>query len=652
MDKMKQLTSVYGWLSGDKVTTGISQLSDNQVLRLSNDINGLFSETKLLQDNNGDIDINKLTLPQIVVCGTQSSGKSSVLNSIISMDILPTGKTMVTRTPLSLRLHQLSPDTKEGLVEFGNYETGTFISEKKISITVPIPTENEIKTIRDFIMAKTDEICGVGMNISTKPITINIYSPNVPNLSLVDLPGLTVVACQDKGQPVDIKDRIEALVSSYLKQERTIVLLVMQAKCDLETDLALGLIKKHDSGNQKIIGVLTKPDLMNMDTHIGDYLCNNISKNLKLAFGYYVVKNRSNLSIDIFKGLELEKEYFINHNEYKKSIYKDKLGTVNLTQNLNKILVSEITDLLPSVINELIIMENKLNEKLEKFGKLVPETKEAKLLFLNKFVSSFYYKFVDSIESRGSTLNTGKLIKDTFVNFRNELADIKPFSNKKIYNSEYFKIIVSNYEGNHMTVNIPTIQVLEATMDDPYQRPIYQLQKRCLKVVDSVSDLLVQLIKNIMTNDIEFNQFPQLSNTIVNSLIDDIIVKNRSVAKELINKLLQNEENYIWTDNKEFQETLKKSSAISGPDTLTELLESYFSSIKVIISHCVPKIIMTEIVKEIQTSSLSFLLGHIVCEDKLVLLKQDEELEKQRLYYWDLKSRVQTIKNTFKKIKV
>ena len=49
-------------------------------------------------------------------------------------------------------------------------------------------------------------------------------------------------------------------------QEKTIVLAVMQARSDLETDIGLALIKKHDMGNNRIVGVLTKPDLMNHET--------------------------------------------------------------------------------------------------------------------------------------------------------------------------------------------------------------------------------------------------------------------------------------------------------------------------------------------------------------------------------------------------
>lgn len=462
MNRMNLATNVYQYFATDKTSIGIKQLSDNQILNLANEINGLFSETNLI-DGKPD-----LSLPQIITVGSQSSGKSSLLNSIMGIDILPTNKNMCTRTPLSIRLHQIK-SMIDSYVEFGDYNSEGWITEKKISIKQPILLDTEITEIRNHIMMKTNELAGENMNISDKPIYLDIYSPNVPNLSLVDLIGLTMVACIDKGQPEDIKEKIENLVASYIKQKKTIILVVMCSRNDLETDIGLALIKKHDDENKRVIGCLTKLDLMNSGTHIGEYLTNNISKNLMLTCGYYAVKNRNGQEIkdvNIIQGYALEKEYFANHCEYKKSIYKEKVGVHNLTNNLSKILVESIKEQLPSVMIELVSLENKLNNKLNKMHQPLPETKEGKLSFMNKYVSNFYYKFVDSIESRGTVLNTGKMIKDTFIAYRKTLQEVKPFANNKIYNTEYFKNIISNFEGNHMSFSISFIQILEACMTD------------------------------------------------------------------------------------------------------------------------------------------------------------------------------------------
>ena len=644
---MKLVNNAYNWFSKDTMTTSIKQLSDNQILNIADEVNSLFSETNLVEYK------PELSLPRICVVGTQSSGKSSVLNSIMGMDILPSGRYMTTRTPTDIRLHQLKGDYKDGWIEFGDYTLDGWESEKKIPITVPIPLNSEITEIREYISKKTNEIAGNGMNISSKPIILNIYSPHVPNLSIIDLPGLTMVACVDKGQPEDIKEQIEELVISYIKQPKTIVLSVMQAKSDLETDLGLALTKKYDVDSQRIIGVLTKPDLMNHETHIGEYLTNSISKNLMLTYGYYVVKNRNGNEMkeyNILKGFELEKEYFNNHYEYKKTIYKDRVGTHNLTSNLSKILISSISEMLPSVLTEIVSLETKLNVKLDKIGQELPQTKEGKLSFMNKYVSNLYYKFMDSIESRGTVLNSGKLIKDNFVTYRKELLDIKPFNNTKVYNIEYFKNIIASFEGNHMSFHIPPIQILEACMTDSRYKPILALQDRSLRCVDDICELLINLIRNINMLE-EFALYPALASHIMTVLIDIIISKSKERAKQNISELLKNECDYIWTDSKEFLTILNQVTKTNSfePEMISNLLEGYFMSIKNIVAHSAPKIIMNNIVREIEFSMLSFLLQNVVTDDKITLLKQDDEIEKQRLYYTDLRNRVQTIKKTFTK---
>ena len=646
MKKMNLATSVYQYFTTDKANASIKQLSDNQILNIANEINGLFSETNLVESK------PELTLPQIVVVGTQSSGKSTVLNSIISMDLLPTGKSMVTRTPLKIGLHQIK-GIVDGYVEFGDYTQEGWIIEKKITLKQPIPLDSEITEIRDFISKKTNEIAGEGMNINAKPIILNIYSPNVPNLSLIDLPGLTMVACTDKGQPIDIKEKIENLVTTYIKQKKTIILAIMQSKNDLETDIGLALIKKYDIDGQRIVGVLTKPDLMNNETNIGEYLTNNISKNLMLTYGYYVVKNRNGQEMkdmNILKGYELEKEYFANHYEYKKPLYKDRIGNNNLTNSLSKILIASISEMLPSVMIEIISLENKLNDKLDKIGQDLPPTKEGKLSFMNKYISNFYYKFMDSVESRGTILNTGKLIKDTFVTYRKELFEVKPFTNTKIYNPDYFKNIISSFEGNHMSFHIPPIQILEACMTDQRHKPIISLQDKSLRCVDSTCELIINLLRNITLQE-EFAQYPFLASHIMTNLIDEIISKAKEKTKYQINELLKNENEYIWTDSKEFITDLSNITKTGSfeMDLMIKFLEGYFSAIKQIVSHSVPKIIMSNIIREIENAMLSFLLQSTVIEEKLVLLKQDEEIEKQRLYYSDLRNRVGTIKKNFVK---
>ena len=117
---------------------------------------------------------NPLDLPQLVVVGSQSSGKSSVLENIVGRSFLPRGSGIVTRRPLVLMM----------LHHTAQHEYAEFLHKGKAVFR----TDTEI---RDEIEADTQRVCGDNRGLDPTPIHLRFYSPNVPNLTLVDLPGIT-----------------------------------------------------------------------------------------------------------------------------------------------------------------------------------------------------------------------------------------------------------------------------------------------------------------------------------------------------------------------------------------------------------------------------------------------------------------------------
>ena len=169
------------------------------------------------------------------------------------------------------------------------------------------------------------------MNISHQPIYLRIISSQIPDLTLVDLPGMTMVACTDKGQPKDIKDQINNLISKNISDPNTLILAVIPARPDIETDIGLELVKKHDPEGKRTIGILTKIDLMNNNTDITNYLHNNnkyISKDLILNYGYFAVNCQTCNN-------KTENDYFYNHSIYSKFKDQNRIGTKNLTKVLD-----------------------------------------------------------------------------------------------------------------------------------------------------------------------------------------------------------------------------------------------------------------------------------------------------------------------------
>lgn len=60
----------------------------------------------------------------------------------------------------------------------------------------------------------TDKICGNRKNIIDKPIILDIYSSNCPNLTIIDLPGLTRIALD--GQSANIHTVTTDMIRKYM----------------------------------------------------------------------------------------------------------------------------------------------------------------------------------------------------------------------------------------------------------------------------------------------------------------------------------------------------------------------------------------------------------------------------------------------------
>lgn len=626
---------IYSWFTNDN--TNIKNLANNEILQIANELNGLFSE---VNDNN-----HKITLPKIVVVGTQSSGKSTVLNAIMALDILPTGKNMVTRTPLDIRLHKNK--SNEARIELGFYSDNGWNCEKNIKLSLPNASREEIELIRQYISKKTIELAGDEMNISKTPIYLQIFSPNVPDLSLVDLPGLIMVACTDKGQPKNMPEQIEKLVESYIKDSNTITLAIMQSRSDLETDLGLALIKKYKCS--KTIGVLTKPDLMNNDSHIGNYLNgNNISKDLMLDYGYFVVKNKTsndNEEYDILKIIDMEKKFFSGHFEYNKSTYQNKIGYNSLIKELTKILINAIRDTIPSAFQKLAEIEIDLIRKQTSLGKNPPSTKEAQLVELNSYVNGFNKVLNDCIESNGTSNNIGKDIKLAFDQYRSNIDNMKPFlKNQNNYDDNYFNEMIMGFEGYHLSSYVSPIILLERCITDYKYKPIQILKKPSMDCLEQITKILTNGIQKILSVE-EFSKYPLLVNQIIKQIIEDLIVPYSKQSEKQIDNILQMELDYIWTDDPLFIEMLSKFSFSNKNDlgNLRNLLNTYYDTIKKNIKNNIPKIIMSFIVRNIQKNLINH-LTNIVQDNKVNLLKEDPKIEEERKYCDSILFKIQTIK--------
>ncbi|TQE02458.1 hypothetical protein C1H46_011866 [Malus baccata] len=160
----------------------------------------------------------QISLPQVVVVGSQSSGKSSILEALVDRDFLPRGRDICTQRPLVLMLENRATVPGDEHIEWGEFRH------------LPGKRFYDFSTIHHEIQAKTDREVRLNKGVSDKQIRLKIISPNVLNMTLVDLLGSTKVLVGE--QPRDIEAMVRKMIMDYIIQQNCIILAVSLANSE------------------------------------------------------------------------------------------------------------------------------------------------------------------------------------------------------------------------------------------------------------------------------------------------------------------------------------------------------------------------------------------------------------------------------------
>jgi len=173
-----------------------------------------------------------------------------------------------------MRLHHLHDDAKPWAV----FEE---IKGKKFE---------DFEVVRQTIVDLTDKVAGTNGAIVDIPIVLNVYSHTCPDLTLIDLPGITRIPVKGSDQNQDIEKITKGMCTRYAQDIRTIILCVIPANADITTSDALQLAKKLDPKGIRTLGVVTKIDIMDAGTNAKKMLT---GQEVPLRLGYVGVKNRN-----------------------------------------------------------------------------------------------------------------------------------------------------------------------------------------------------------------------------------------------------------------------------------------------------------------------------------------------------------------------
>ncbi|XP_050430224.1 dynamin isoform X4 [Adelges cooleyi] len=467
----------------------------------------------------------QLDLPQIAVVGGQSAGKSSVLENFVGRDFLPRGSGIVTRRPLILQLIHST-------LEYGEF---LHCKGKKFM---------DFDEIRREIEAETDRMTGSNKGISNVPINLRVYSPNVLNITLIDLPGLTKIAVGD--QPVDIEQQIKEMLFQFITKETCLILAVTPANTDLATSDALQISKQVDPDGMRTIGVITKLDLMDEGTDAREVLENKL---LPLRRGYIGVVNRSQKDIDgrkdIKAAMAAERKFFLGHPSYRHMA--DRLGTPYLQRVLNQQLTNHIRDTLPGLRDKLQKQLLALEKDVEQFKYFKPDDPAIKTKAMLQMIQQLQSDFERTIEGSGSAqINTNELSGGAKINrlfherFPFEIVKME-IDEKELRREIAFAI--RNIHGIRVGLFTPDM-AFEAIV----KKQISRLKEPSLKCVDLVVNELSNVVR-ICTD--KMSRYPRLREE-TERIITSYVRNRDQLCKEQLILLVECELAYMNTNHEDF----------------------------------------------------------------------------------------------------
>ncbi|PHH82661.1 hypothetical protein CDD82_5201 [Ophiocordyceps australis] len=233
--------------------------------------------------------LDNVKLPQIVVVGDQSAGKSSVLEALTGTPF-PRDAGACTRFATEIRMRRAKePSLRVSIIPDKNRPLSdqARLSQYGGHVKGDMPFETMMGDATELIAPRDKP----GRFAARDILVVEKSGPDMPLLTLVDLPGLVRVANRDQSD-ADIQT-IEALSDHYMKSSRTIILAVIGGNNDYVQAPILTKARHFDPKGTRTIGVLTKPDMterIGLEDKFIELVTNRDMEN-NFGLGWYVLLN-------------------------------------------------------------------------------------------------------------------------------------------------------------------------------------------------------------------------------------------------------------------------------------------------------------------------------------------------------------------------
>uniref|UniRef100_A0A3B3D5Y9 Interferon-induced GTP-binding protein Mx n=1 Tax=Oryzias melastigma TaxID=30732 RepID=A0A3B3D5Y9_ORYME len=529
-----------------------------------------------------------LALPAIAVIGDQSSGKSSVLEALSGV-ALPRGSGIVTRCPLELKMKR----KKEGEDWYGKIS----YQDREEELDDPTTVEKKIREAQD-------DMAGVGLGISDELISLEIASPDVPDLTLIDLPGIARVAV--KGQPENIGDQIKRLIQKFITKQETISLVVVPCNVDIATTEALKMAQQVDPEGERTLGILTKPDLVDKGTeeNVVEIVHNEV---IQLKKGYMIVKCRGQKEItekvSLTEAIEREKAFFQDH-AYFHTLYSDGHATVpKLAEKLTLELVHHI---------------------------------EVNFRFLTPPFNNLYIPLL--IVTKGEELKCGEKL-NVFSSLRKEFGKWKTLLENSGENfNRKIEREVGDYEDRYRGRELPGF-INYKTFEVMVKEQVKQLEEPAIRKLKDIGDAVKKVF--VQLAQASFSGFPNLLKT-TKAKIEAIKQEKESIAETMLRTQF-NMELLVYSQDKTYSNSLSESKkedlrplvySLDNYATLQELmvhLKSYYKIAGMRLADQIPLVIRYEMLQQSASQLQREMLQTIQDKESSdFLLKEDFDIGTKR----------------------
>eukprot|EP00931_Biecheleriopsis_adriatica_P060074 TRINITY_DN36055_c0_g1_i1.p1 TRINITY_DN36055_c0_g1~~TRINITY_DN36055_c0_g1_i1.p1 ORF type:complete len:619 (+),score=148.68 TRINITY_DN36055_c0_g1_i1:21-1877(+) len=578
-----------------------------------------------------------LKLPGLVVIGAQSAGKSSVLQAIagLSEHFLPSGDGIVTRVPVHVQLRR-NDDAENAYASFDHTGSQQF----------------SMSEARQEILRFTSQNCP-GKDVRDEPIYMTIHRRDMVDLLFTDLPGLTEIAVD--GQPSTLPESITALVKKYAQNKECVLMAVTSSTADIATSSALKLAREADPCGERVVGILTKMDML-PDVEAVRRVLDNCQHPLKHGYFGLICKEPSSWQRATAESAFREKNRIGDVRNF---------GIDALAKGLANIFKQAIAKRLPDIqgvlLNEKRAAEQVLktlrdedseDDRMQRGIRICQQVGKC-LKDVLSGSAALVLDFPELVDSYGVVT-----LRETHKKLRSRLQMLK-LLDPSDWQQQIEQRLMANAGGTNTDASM-TLDIIKELLS---RRVSAVLPPICSEYADSITKAVRAMVQNFVPTVSELSRYPFFKQRIMEVLMD-FLNEGENKLRDGIEDYIRQEVHYINLLEMEDEapeagaETVEKrslaalASFVFGKQKGSELLKSVVSEYEKRLQMCVPHFVVGKaeycLILPLKAQALTKLLSDFTKQDvMLALVPEDrDEIEVRR----DKRQKVEHIQSTLKEL--